>query len=175
MAPPEFFTSCFEQACSFEPPKLAFINLSVAASTHCFMTVGGRLRPSNTILTSHWPALRVGRSIARAGAASTRRPAVRASWRRMTWSPSRNACAIVTCRRNDESVPACRRSHHDEIAFGVRRAMHVDRTPEHLLHRVEAVDHAAELDQFSVTETHELCSPVADRTVIHLPHRRQAR
>src|SRR5262249_62394806 len=64
---PERLISCFEQD-SWPTLNFSCNSLSVAASMQCCMAGGVTCEFSSTILISHSPGLRVGRSIAAAGA-----------------------------------------------------------------------------------------------------------
>ena len=86
MTPPLLLTSCLEQDFCVEPPKFAVISLSAVASVHCFISCPGKLLPTNSIFNSHRPALRVGMSKAKAGAAASKPTAIKTR-RRMGGSP----------------------------------------------------------------------------------------
>src|SRR5665213_3722348 len=137
MAPPELLTSCFEQCCP-APPKLSVINLSEAASVHCFIVcIGSLLLPWKSIWISHRPALRVGRSRAKAGAANKRQMAITLMRKIMACTPSQMRCDECS---NGADAGKVRRLNGDEVAFDHMTIMHVERVAKHLLNGVEAID-----------------------------------
>src|SRR6185437_9838595 len=138
------------------------MNLSLAASVHCFIVCIGRLlRPWNSILISHRPALRVGKSSARAGAADSKMAAITVR-RRMACTPSQMRCAIISRRWNEEST----RLDGDQIVVARPAAMNRERTAKHLLDGVEAVDQRKIFGHFAVAEAQEVRQPVADDAAI---------
>src|SRR6185437_14624219 len=138
------------------------MNLSLAASVHCFIVCIGRLlRPWNSILISHRPALRVGKSSAKAGAADSKIAAITAR-RRMACTPSQMRCAIITWRWNEESA----RLDGDQIVVARPAAMNRERTAKYLLDGVEAVDQRKIFGHFAVAEAQEVRQPVADDAAI---------
>src|SRR3569832_772446 len=155
--------SFLEHACSLEPAKFMFISRSLAASVHCFIVWCGRCALWKSIVNSHRPALRVGRSSACAGAAIAR-TAIKMTRRRMA-DPRFGRAPSYSIGR--AAAGGAERDELAVVAHGERRrVVNLQRMAKHLLDRIEGVDQCQVLDKLAAREAEEMRDPVADDAAV---------
>src|SRR3569833_879424 len=140
-----------------------FISRSLAASVHCFIVWCGRRALWKSIVNSHRPALRVGRSSACAGAAIAR-TAIKMTRRRMA-DPRFGRAPSYSIGR-----AAAGGSERDELAVVAhgerRRVVFLLRLVLLLLVCFVGVVLCLVLDKLAAREAEELRDPVADDAAV---------
>src|SRR5579863_5682610 len=100
-----FWMSCLEQICLAIGETMLFISLSMVWSVQCCMVISGKGEPVLTILTSHRPALRSGRSSAHA------QPAGAIANRQKTKPPAASLHVIDHAPTSTKMAKQCFRSN----------------------------------------------------------------